>query len=76
MDNAWLGTEEKMSDGREERNEQDERRKWAERERPDGRFDREDIMEREWPRDDDRERLDSLAAHMQERASDANQLSW
>jgi hypothetical protein len=45
-----------MSDGREERKEQEERRKWDEE-----RKDRDDD-DRDWERDGERERLDSLAA--------------
>jgi hypothetical protein len=51
-----------MSDGREERKEQEERRKWAEREHRDGRFDREEIRDREWPKEYEPERRDSRAA--------------
>jgi hypothetical protein len=42
-----------MSDGREERKEQEERRKWVERE------DRDDAVDRKWDREWEREREDS-----------------
>lgn len=45
-----------MSDGNEERKEQEERRRWEERK------DRDDDLDRDWPKDEERERLDSLAA--------------
>jgi hypothetical protein len=45
-----------MSDGNEERKEQEERRRWAERK------DRDDDQDREWPTDETRERRDSRAA--------------
>jgi hypothetical protein len=45
-----------MSDGNEERKEQEERRRWDERKNPD------DDLERAWPRDEERERRDSRAA--------------
>jgi hypothetical protein len=49
-----------MSDGREERKEQEERRKWEEEKKdPDRLYDE---KHREWETDTDRERLDSLAA--------------
>jgi hypothetical protein len=46
-----------MSDGNEERKEQEERRRWEERK------DRDDDLDRNWPKDEERERRDSLAAH-------------
>jgi hypothetical protein len=51
------GTEGEMSDGNEERKEQEERRQWEKRK------DREDNLERDWPRDEEQERLDSLSAN-------------
>jgi hypothetical protein len=44
-----------MSDGREERKEQEERRRWQEPK------DLDDDLDRDWPRDEGRERRDSLA---------------
>ena len=44
-----------MSDGREERKEQEERRRWQEPK------DLDDDLDRDWPRDEERERRDSLA---------------
>jgi hypothetical protein len=44
-----------MSDGREERKEQEERRRWQEPK------DFDDDLDRDWPRDEERERWDSLA---------------
>jgi hypothetical protein len=52
-----------MSDGREERKEQEERRRWENPKDPD------DDLDRDWPRDDERERLDSLAASATMRAT-------
>jgi hypothetical protein len=46
-----------MSDGNEERKEQEERRRWEERK------DRDDDLDRNWPKDEERERRDSKAAH-------------
>jgi hypothetical protein len=43
-----------MSDGREERKEQEERRRWEDPK------DRDDDLDRNWPRDYEPERLDSL----------------
>ena len=48
-----------MSDGREERKEQEERRKWQEE-----HSDRDDDLKRNWERDGERERRDSRAANM------------
>lgn len=48
-----------MSDGREERKEQEERRKWEEKPKDPDRY--HDDREREWERDGDRERRDSKA---------------
>jgi hypothetical protein len=45
-----------MSDGREERKEQEERRSWQEPK------DLDDELDRHWPSDEEYERLDSLAA--------------
>jgi hypothetical protein len=45
-----------MSDGREERKEQEERRRWQEPK------DLDDELDRDWPIDEERERRDSLAA--------------
>jgi hypothetical protein len=42
-----------MSDGNEERKEQEERRRWDERKNPD------DDLDSGWPRDEERERRDS-----------------
>lgn len=44
-----------MSDGREERKEQEERRRWQEQK------DLDDDLNRDWPRDEGRERRDSSA---------------
>ena len=44
-----------MSDGREERTEQEERRRWQEPK------DLEDYLDRDWQREDERERRDSSA---------------
>jgi hypothetical protein len=46
-----------MSDGREEREEQEQRRKWDKEKK-----DREDDLDRDWERDGERERRDSRAA--------------
>jgi len=43
-----------MSDGREEREEQEQRRKWEKE-----RKDRDDDLNRDWLKDEERERLDS-----------------
>ena len=48
-----------MSDGREERNEQEARRKWKEQPKDPDRY--QDDREREWERDGERERRDSKA---------------
>ena len=42
-----------MSDGREERNEQEQRKRWEERK------DRDDDLDRRWPTDEQQERPDS-----------------
>jgi hypothetical protein len=42
-----------MSDGNEERREQDERRRWEDQK------DRGDDLDRDWPRDEEQERRDS-----------------
>jgi hypothetical protein len=51
-----------MSDGREERKEQEERRRWQDPK------DRDDDLDRDWTGDDERERLDSQAASAVARA--------
>jgi hypothetical protein len=43
-----------MSDGREEREEQEQRRRWEKE-----RKDRDDDLNRDWLKDEERERLDS-----------------
>jgi hypothetical protein len=50
---AKQGMEDWMSDGREERKEQEERRRWQEPK------DFGDDVDRDWPRDEERERRDS-----------------
>jgi len=61
-----------MSDGREERKEQEERRKWEQEERrkweQEERKDPDDDRARDWERDGDRERRDSRAADAAVRA--------
>src|SRR5580704_6444078 len=51
-----------MSDGREERKEQEERRKWEEERKKRDRY--QDDRDRDWERDGDRERRDSRAAEL------------